>query len=490
MSAAWKRRLTFLAFSLLFAAIAPGRCAADLLIYRIPGTPLAVTLQGRSKVNPGGTVTYTHSRGKLYFRLQNVQIIEARSTQEQFARRLRKAEIAGDVDSLIETGKWALHHGLLDEAKKTLSLAWKADPSDKRLRFLAAMMSYIKRPVAPSKEIEDRMRSFLGIEDMQVLRSPHFVLMHDLPDKKDEATGKTRPQMRIELLEKVYEAYFLKFAFDGKALRPPSEPMQVVLFAEHADYLVFTRRIDPSLKMAAGFYTPVENIAIYYDQGSTETYDAINSMLASLQSVAEVARRTRGPGAADTIRLANTLDLLLDIQRENEDIEVVSHECTHQLAANSGLIPRDSLFVRWTHEGLAAYFEAPKEAAWSGIGAVNEQRLAYYRMLESDPEHGSIKFLVTDQVFNYAASHHAVLAAYGQAWALTHFLMETRFEQLMDYYDKLAQIPEREDWDAETQAELLKTFTETFGEPETLEVEWRRYMRGLKTDMELLVEDG
>ena len=60
----------------------------------------------------------------------------------------------------------------------------------------------------------------------------------------------------------------------------------------------------------------------------------------------------------EVIRLSKTIQLLVDIQRESEDVAVVSHEVVHQLAANTKLFPRDGVFVRWVHEGLASFFES------------------------------------------------------------------------------------------------------------------------------------
>ena len=149
-------------------------------------------------------------------------------------------------------------------------------------------------------------------------------------------------------------------------------------------------------------------------------------------------RRTRVAGGGEIIRMAKTIELLVDIDGENQEIEVVTHEATHQLAANSGLMDREAFQVRWAHEGLASYFESPKEATWAGIGAVNEQRLEYYRILALDPEHSKLEFIVTDRIFDHAGNHFSVLAAYGQAWALTHFLMDQHLGELVEFYRKMA----------------------------------------------------
>ena len=261
-----------------------------------------------------------------------------------------------------------------------------------------------------------------------------------------------------------------------------------MLFDDHADYLNFVRMLSPSLKMASGFYAPEENIAIFYRQRTDEAYEGANELLKVLEQLRGEMRKTRVAGAGEVIRMVKTMELLVDIEGENQEIEVVTHEATHQLAANSGLLDRKAFQVRWAHEGLASYFESPKEATWAGIGAVNEQRLGYYRILSLDPEHSSLEFVVTDGVFDQAGSHFSVLAAYGQAWALTHFLMDQHLGELIQFYRKMAVDNFETERDDAWREQTLATFKECFGDIEKLELEWRRYMRDLKTSDEILAE--
>lgn len=207
----------------------------------------------------------------------------------------------------------------------------------------------------------------------------------------------------------------------------------------------------------------------------------------SLQKQKDEAVRIRALNARDIVRMANTISLLIAVDQENSDIEVVSHECTHQMAGNTGLFPRHVRIPQWVHEGMATYFEAPSDASWSGIGAVNQERLAYYRALaETDREHSNIDFVVGDEIFKYAASHNAVLHGYAQAWALTHFLVENHFEEFMTFFKRLGQMPP----DIILSPTLLtKLFDVSFTtDRETMNLEWRRYMNTLQTDTERVLK--
>jgi hypothetical protein len=332
------------------------------------------------------------------------------------------------------------------------------------------------------------MREFVKSDSMKVARSRHFILLHDTSDKEDPLYKTTVAEHRLNLLEKVYDSFYMKYALEGHPLRVPREPLRVVLFDDHADYLNFVRILSPSLKMAAGFYSPKENIAIFYRQKTDEALEGINELVDILKKVREQVRRTRVAGGGELIRMAKTIELLVDIYGENQEIEVVTHEATHQLAANSGLLDREKFQVRWAHEGLASYFESPKEATWAGIGAVNSQRLGYYRILSQDPEHSGIEFVVTDQIFDRAGSHFSVLAAYGQAWALTHFLMDKHLDKLIEFYKKMAVDDFETERDDAWREKTMNTFKECFGDVVQLELEWRRYMRDLRTSDELLAD--
>ncbi|HQU45121.1 MAG TPA: DUF1570 domain-containing protein, partial [Pirellulales bacterium] len=208
----------------------------------------------------------------------------------------------------------------------------------------------------------------------------------------------------------------------------------------------------------------------------------LDKLSTTLKNAGQAAVKAKARGAKNIVRLANTIELLIDIDQESQDIEVVSHEATHQMASNTGLFPHQVRVPKWVHEGLAAYFESPNDGAWSGIGAVNELRLKYYRALEPDREHSNLNFIVGDQIFDYARSLGAMLHGYGQAWALTHFLVEKHFDDLMRFYKALGELPPDIDFTPDV---LNPLFDRAFGADRGgLDQEWRSYMRSLKTDVE------
>ena len=78
-----------------------------------------------------------------------------------------------------------------------------------------------------------------------------------------------------------------------------------------------------------------------------------------------------------------------------------------------------------------------------------------------------------------------MLHGYGQAWALTHFLMNHHFEELIKYYQLVAAIESEDNLESDEYEEL---FAQAFGNDlDALEEEWRKYMTSLKTDLEKII---
>jgi hypothetical protein len=312
--------------------------------------------------------------------------------------------------------------------------------------------------------------------------------MHDTPDTPISDRNKnTRAQERIQLLETVYECFLLRFYAYGVQLEIPKERLKVVLFNDYNQYRQFALRLSPSLASASGFWSPGNNTSVFFDHGTNEEFRMLAELSKLMQQRKAEARRDRGPKAADTVRLADTLQLLVDIAREDSDIEVVSHEITHQMAGNTGLLPRHVQVPAWVHEGLATYFETPNGASWGGIGAVNSSRLELYRVLAPDREHSNIDFIVGDQIFDFAATHTGKVHGYSQAWGLTHFLMEKHFDRFMSFYRRLGEMPP----DLVLSADALnQLFDEAFEgiDRRRLDTEWHAYMTRLRTDIELIME--
>jgi hypothetical protein len=274
---------------------------------------LTFLLMGDAVVNPGGTVSFKHPRGMFYFSAQDCRIIKTKSKEQLYVAEKSKADKAATADAHLELALWCVENGMLKQADQALSAAWKADPKHQRVQWMVALSRYRNASVPLSPSIEQEMPDFVKNKPMTFARSRHFVLLHDCSDKKDPKYGKTIAEHRLELLEQVYDSLYMKYTLEGYPLRVPREPMRVVLFDEYADDLNFVKLLSPALQMAAGFYAPEQNIAIFYRQKSDEAFQGAQQLVKVLQDLQDTIKRNRISGGGEIICFARTLELLIDI---------------------------------------------------------------------------------------------------------------------------------------------------------------------------------
>ncbi|MCU0713041.1 MAG: DUF1570 domain-containing protein [Pirellula sp.] len=457
---------------------------ADFIVYSLPGAKRPIILEGSVRVVSPTIVEFTYPGfSPIAINPKDVVAVKAPSRREEFKKAYAQATRAQLVDEFLKAAKLALQRGLIKEFYQCCSDAHKLEPQHPTLLRLAEARRRVKQPLGTHAETEKKLRELTSQSSMKVEVSQHYVMLHDTQDASSEK--RSRAKKRLELLEQVYESFFLKFALDGVVLTPPKEHLMVMLFAEEQTYLRYATSLDPELRSASGFWSPQDNIGVFYDQGTTEE---MKHLLQISEELKLAKRRARGTAnSREVAQVANSLDLLLRIAREESDIEVVSHEAVHQLAGNTGIMPRSTVSLRWAHEGLASYFECPAAAGWAGVGAVNETRLIGYKKIFRTPQLAPLELLVTDLLFDAARSDGAVLDAYGYAWALTHFLMERRFQDLIQYYLKCSEL-QGDEAGRINRSELVNVFTESFGDIRKLEQEFHLYMDTLKTDVERMRE--
>jgi hypothetical protein len=457
-------------------------CRGDFVIYSLPGTKSAIILEGKTKIHAGQLVEFTYPGfASVTMSMEDAFVVKAPSRQEEFRRLFQNATKSGRVEDYLEAARQALQRGMLKEFYECCSAAYKLNPENETLKRLIQARKNVKKPVSDHARVETQLRETTNLKNMKVATSQHYIMLHDTSDVKGGRKRQTRSEARLELLELVYESYFMKFAIDGVVLEPPAEPMMVLLFADEATYLRYATVLDPKLKMASGFWSPEDNISVFFDQGTTEEMKVLTEVAKSLQ---KSKAQLRGTAVSKEIaHLANSFDLLIKIAKEESDTEVVSHEATHQLAGNTGLMPRGKLGLTWAHEGLASYFETPAGAGWGGVGAVNATRLSSYRRVARDPARSSLELLVSDMLFDAARSQTEIVDAYGNAWALTHFLMENHFEKLVDYYRRCSEV-EEDAGGKIMRSTLVEIFKDVFGDLRILERDFHNHMATLKPDIE------
>lgn len=452
---------------------------------------LKVILQGDVKVNPGGTVSFRHPTLKqdVHFgagMLQSgqIEIKRARTTKQEYQKQLGTA--GKDPEAIMKAAVWALKKGLLRDFYAGVDKVLDVDPKHEAAIRIKELKKQMDEPLPENPVPEKELRSIIKNPGMRIETSKHFILLTDTPTRPESGHKKNRAKERLDLLEQVYESFLLLFHAQDVQLDIPTERLKVVLFQEYDDFHEHATDGNSSTIMASasGYWEQIRNVSYFFDHGTTKMFKALEKLQTELHKIQADAKKARDP---DTINLVKVIDLLVAKDRENSDITVVSHECTHQMAGNTGLLPRHVAIPSWVHEGLATYFEAPGDASWAGIGAVNEERLTWYRALADNRVLSNVDFIAGDQIFDIAGGHVGIiLHAYAQAWALTHFMLENHIKEFVQFYRMLGEMPP----DVRLNPDLLQElFTRVFGsDHKSLNQEWRGYMRSLKTDFERLEE--
>ena len=164
-------------------------------------------------------------------------------------------------------------------------------------------------------------------------------------------------------------------------------------------------------------------------------------------------------------------------QGTGQNLELIIHEASHQVAFNTGVHHRGSPPPRWLTEGLGTMFEA--RGVWNSSNyrelsdRINASQLAAFRQYLPQRPQGSLpSFIAGERLFRSNTA-----AAYGESWALSFFLSETRPRQWA-YYLKLTSDVRRASNIGPT--ELLHEFMTAFGSDlKMLEMQFLRYIEQL-----------
>jgi hypothetical protein len=427
-------------------------------------------------------VTYTHPNGtSASFNPREVEIRRALTPREEFRKRFAAAR--SDSGDLMRAGLFALKKGLLADFYRAVDKVLEIEPQHNAAVRVAELRKQLKTSLPDDPEVERKLRTIVGQPGMRTERSSHFILLTDTALEPREGSRKSRAHERLDLLEMFYETFLLLFNAQDVPLDPPQERMMVVLFHGQDDYDKYAAANNASAAGPAGFWDPRVNVSWFCDNGTSDRFTLLATLLGEVRKTAADTKTERDPR---TIRQIRFLEFLRNLERENLDMSAVSRECFRQMAGNTGLLPRQTAIPIWLRDGLATWFEVPAGSAWAGIGAVTEERLEAYRALSGEsPLRLNIDAIAAGDVFADLKAPGEKRQGVAQAWSLTQFLMETHhFPEFAAFCRALAQQPA----DAPlTPDAALQLFGQAFGTDRlSLQQGWRAYMRAVKTDREKL----
>ena len=245
----------------------------------------------------------------------------------------------------------------------------------------------------------------------QVSVTQNFVVVHPPGDFQKWAQP-------FEVLYQRFRAYFSSRGFE---LKPLEFPLVAVVLRTRNEFDRFLVAYHDSRKGVVGYYSPMSNRIITYDQSA---------------------------GREDQLGKLFTSDTIV-------------HEATHQTAFNTGIHNRFGTTPNWITEGLASMFEA------DGVNnslyhtrrpdRINRTRLLYLQdSYRRNIVQGTLEDLVqSDRLFESDPQF-----AYALAWGVTFYLAEKQPEK---YFEYLRNDQQRENYSAYSPQERLRDFAEIFG---------------------------
>ncbi len=300
---------------------------------------------------------------------------------------------------------------------------------------------------------EEELLEQLG-DRYKSLYTDHFVVLYN--------TDAETVRSFVPRLERTYHSV-LRFADRlSIAVEYEGDKLPIVFCSSRKEYERAYKEIT-GLKQAppersVGRYVSSVNACIFYD---LTDFKDVREFVEKAQRLKEQAKRDPNrESRAKKLRMARKDLNRADIHMENQNRTSVQHEVAHLLLYNFGVHNTDGRHhnPQWLVEGLATLFEPPPGETGAGFGVVNQRRLGVIRR-----RIGSLTAANWRSFIAPSSASQGMLSGegYGQAWALTYYLMKRKCKPLQQY---LLALRDQSPATTRSSAERLEEFQGHFGE--------------------------
>jgi hypothetical protein len=373
---------------------------SDVLVYQHPNSPLFFVLQGKvaeNKRDQSVSITDPAVGSALHFPAESVQVYKVDTIQQEFSK--KSGQAGRDANQLFHVALWALKHGMVREFHATITRVLEAESKHPGATRVAELKKKLETPLPESTDAEAALKRIAGRGASRIEKSSHFLLATDTSSKPDANRKKTRARERLDLMEKSYECFLYWFHAHDLKLEPPKDRLLAVLLKETGDY---SEAVKSVTGLPAGGHSGVfdreRNLCVFLDQAGDGATSELKQSADKQRDAAAAAKKKRDPGVAVLVRSSEVLGALAEMAQDGADVEAVSREVARQMAVNCGLFSPGVEVPIWIDQGLARFFEFPREAPWSGFGAASELRLAAYRALDKASPLMGIEAILGDQL--------------------------------------------------------------------------------------------
>jgi hypothetical protein len=427
----------------------------------------------------------------------------ASPTMKQVYAEKRKALGTGSAktaEAVLELAEWTLQHRMLKEFNDAMNDLGQIKSDHPAYTTYVKVRDALKAEVTDGDEV-GRWRRFYDNYLVESKPAGHYVILHDLANKKDAPTPR-EVKSRKECLEETLQIFYYWFALKGISdINIPKEHLVAVLEADRGAFSLKSQMAGTPL-VTDGFFSRELNLLCF----SKDSLDPLRKTLAD--TTYDVAGKNKeallkGP-SLDTAQPDNqTLALLLRALERDSELSSTTHEGTRQLLTASGLLPRGLNAPEWVQSGLATFFEVPRGSPWPTCCSPSSLYLPSIENLVGDLSADPVielQNVVTDRTFRQAEVTHdggGHFKARAMAWALAYYLVERRPKELRNYFNELATLPRELELDETT---LMRTFCRSFNlmkeksqddiDPKALTSfakSWFNTMRGLKLESDEVV---
>jgi hypothetical protein len=226
-------------------------------------------------------------------------------------------------------------------------------------------------------------------QEVRMLRSAHYQAIGDASETFIKLTLADCEQLALD--------YLRHYRDKGFEVKLPDRRLILVVFADERPFLKYAGRVPRGL---AGFYSQRTNWLAVFDFRNAP---------------------------------------MITVAAGHDNRETVTHEATHQLNFNSGVLERSGDAPHWVSEGLAMYGERRKLRGPSEPGQINQRRLIELAHSRRRVEWIPVANLVSEQPNWYAGPADRRTLGYAESWLLAYHLMTdpARLPQLRAYLQTL-----------------------------------------------------
>jgi hypothetical protein len=192
-------------------------------------------------------------------------------------------------------------------------------------------------------------------------------------------------------------------------LRDPEFPLVAIIFGSRAEYDQYMTRELGAGQSIAAYYNLLTNRVTMYD------------LTADRRNLNQDLNERK-------------IDQILQTPAAIPMVATIIHEGTHQLMFNRGVQTRFAESPLWLNEGLAIFFETPSinsARGWRVPGLVSHTRMAdFLRYLPNRPTDSLQTLIQSDERLR---NQETAIAAYAEAWAFNHFLLNKHSVKYVEY---------------------------------------------------------